>query len=68
MQSQHLPHAIVAETRYPPAHLPNHPDQYPVIDLLTFQKTWLAKKAALKNPTKPTTPIIDQTNTTPVTT
>ena len=52
MNSHHIPHAVVAETRYPPAKLPNHPDLYPVIELLDFQEKWMKQKAASKPATR----------------
>ncbi|MBQ2869228.1 MAG: hypothetical protein IJE88_04295 [Akkermansia sp.] len=36
--AQLLPHTLIAETRYPPAHQPDHPAEYPVCDLLQWQE------------------------------
>lgn len=45
---QILPHSLIVETRYPPAHKPDHPAEYPVCDLLKWQEQRMQELAALR--------------------
>lgn len=46
--AQLLPHTLIAETRYPPAHQPDHPEKYPVCDLLQWQEQRMQELATLR--------------------
>lgn len=46
--AQILPHNLIVETRYPPAHQPDHPAEYPVSNLIQWQEQRMQELATIR--------------------